>query len=129
MRYDLRRPCANCPFRSDIKPFLTPDRVLDLQAEIESAGKTFICHKTVDYDCVSDEGDYAGSGSDQHCAGALILLEKEFNGRSNGPGCMVNQMARLANRFGSFNPYELDIEAPVYESFEAMYDAHCKEEA
>jgi hypothetical protein len=124
MKFNLHRPCAKCPFRNDIPPYLTPDRVLELQAAIESAGKVFTCHQTLDPEQRDDEtGDYLGGQKDAHCAGALILLEKAFDSDSGGHGCRVNQMARIAVRLGVFDPSKLDLDAPVYGSFEEMYDA------
>lgn len=54
MRFDLTRPCGNCPFRSDEPFYLRPERV----REILGGGKgkawwpspSFVCHKTIDYD-------------------------------------------------------------------------------
>ena len=80
MKFDLIRPCDNCPFRSD-KPFpLAPGRV----REILGGGKgrkwwpatSFPCHKTVDYGR-SDAGRVGPNA--QQCAGVMIILLQHFH--------------------------------------------------
>lgn len=51
---------------------------------------------------------------EHHCAGFLILLEKE------GP----NQMMRIAGRLGIYDASILDIDSPVYESVSECVEAH-----
>lgn len=31
MKFDLKSPCSNCPFRRDINPYLNKARVRDLE--------------------------------------------------------------------------------------------------
>jgi len=123
MKYKLVRPCAHCPFREDIKPFLPVDRVEEILDGLVRGG-TFACHETT-----RDDEDDDGTGmrrvtkDPQHCAGALILLEREYDGASGGPGCAINQMARFAMRFGDFDPNRLATDVPVYDDFDAMLSA------
>lgn len=100
--YKLVRPCADCPFRTDRPFYLTPGRV----SEIERSTKVFpfSCHNTVDES--KDE-----THENSHCAGALILLEKI--GR---PSLVM----RLAESLGLYDPKALDMEAPVYSSWDEM---------
>ncbi len=119
MKYTLKRPCADCPFRADIQPFLHPGRVEEIQ-DVLAVGGTFACHKTVDYDKTDEDGEPLPGKGEHFCAGALILMEKEY--ADNG-GCAYNQQVRFAMRFGLFNPDTLDMTAPVFESFEAMLEA------
>lgn len=71
--FDLKRPCAQCPFRTDIKPYLRAARAQEIvDAMVEHDG-AFPCHKTIEH---NEEGEGVMSRSSQHCAGALILLEK-----------------------------------------------------
>lgn len=107
--FNMRTPCRHCPFRSDIRPFLTGERAEEIAEAIER-GLTFTCHKTVDY---SDEQPHETDAS-MHCAGALIIAEKE--------GCPP-QMARIAERLGMYDRTKLDMSAPVYESFSEWVDA------
>lgn len=122
MNYGLKKPCAKCPFRSDIRPFLTAERVEEIAYSLQ-AGAPFPCHATVDYSKVDEDGDheYAPTSREQFCAGALILMEKEFS--ENG-GCLRNQAVRWETRLGGdFNPDNLDLTAPVFDSFDEMIEA------
>ncbi len=111
MKYDRTSPCDNCPFRSD-KPFeLRPGRVREIQRSLVRG--EFPCHKTTVLD---DEGsDLRETDRSQHCAGALILLEKT-NSQS--------QMMRICERIGLYKPDKLDMKAPVYHNFNQM-EAGC----
>jgi len=119
MKFDLVRPCAQCPFRRDVAPFLTVGRVVELEDALVRQQQTFACHKTVDYDNESDEHDEDGepidfSDDEQHCAGAMILLEKLDK---------PNQMMRIAERIGRYDREKLDMNAPVYSTFTEMKNA------
>lgn len=43
----LRKPCGNCPFRTDVTPFIKADRVGEILHPHNTSG--FVCHNTVDY--------------------------------------------------------------------------------
>jgi hypothetical protein len=73
MNFDLRAPCANCPFRTDITFYLDTARVVDICDAITRKQHTFSCHKTTKHD---DEGCSITHKGEQHCAGALVMLEK-----------------------------------------------------
>jgi hypothetical protein len=104
--YRLTSPCAHCPFRSDIPPFLTRERVREIEHALERS--EFPCHETTEHD---DDGEYMSTREEAHCAGALILKEKL--GESS-------QMMRIAERLGMYDPRKLKMDAPVYESFDEM---------
>lgn len=121
MKFELPRPCANCPFRSD-KPFhLHPQRA----HEIMSGDHTFACHKTVDYDAISSTDDDDGeskyvhrrSDNEQHCAGLLILREKMSR---------PTQMMRIAERLGFYDPTKLDMNSPVFENIDEAMSSFTK---
>jgi len=113
MKYDLRKPCPHCPFRNDIKPYLTPERVEEIQDGLYRG--TFACHDTtVCSDNGDDDGEMVETKDSQHCAGALILKEKL--GESS-------QMMRIAERLGLYDHRKLDMTSPVYDCFEDMIDA------
>jgi hypothetical protein len=112
--YRLTSPCPMCPFRSDIPPYLNRGRVREIQQSLYDGGQ-FPCHLTTDWGDDDDaEHDYIPTGHEVHCAGALIVLEKE--GRPN-------QMMRIAERIGLYDARKLRMDAPVYASFRAMIDA------
>jgi len=100
MKYDLKQPCANCPFRTDIPPFLTPGRAKDILDTLTRQQGTFTCHKTA-------HSLVGKGGQEQHCAGAMILLEKI--GRPN-------QMMRIAERLRMYDHRQLNMDAPVFDS-------------
>lgn len=116
MRFDLTRPCGNCPFRSD-KPFhMEPWRVREILGGGEDRewwpSPSFPCHKTIIYG--EDEDDNGNSKTvvpptAQQCAGVMAILHRE-----NRP----NDAMQLAERFGLWKPERLDPKAPFYKSTE-----------
>lgn len=110
--YAMTSPCDNCPFRSDVKPYIRAARVVEIRQSLERS--EFPCHKTVEYD---GDGESLRSRDEIHCAGALILLEREGQ---------PSQMMRISERLGMYDRSKLNMDAPVYESFEAMVKAHRK---
>jgi len=111
--FGILSPCSNCPFRADIRPYLRKERVREIERSLVRA--SFFCHKTTKHDDVDDEsGEYHARGGEAHCAGALILMEKE--GRSS-------QMMRIAERLGLYDHTKLDMKAPVFDTFDAMVKA------
>lgn len=113
MRFDLVRPCAECPFRNDRPGYLRKSRAAGLYRAIAVDDQTFTCHKTLDYDKCDDDGNPGrrDDKDDQHCAGALIMLEK-IRATSG------NQMLRIAQGLGIYDPAGLDLTAPVCSSRE-----------
>lgn len=102
--YRMTRPCADCPFRKD-RPFpLGPGRVREIQKATHLY--PFSCHKTVDYD-----RDKPKQYEHAHCAGALILREKL------GRPSLVMRMAQYV---GIYDPTKLELDAPVYDSWDEM---------
>ncbi len=118
MKLDLKKPCSNCPFRTDIKQYLYVERREEL-ASVLSSGGAFSCHKT---NSVDEEGGTIETAESQHCAGALIVLENERE-KPDDAGCLRNNLARVSARFGFFNPNDLDTDAPVFKSFDDWVDA------
>ena len=120
MHYNLKKPCANCPFRSDRKSPLRAERRESI-ADYLRRGGNFACHKTIDYD---DEDAWdeepgwfmPGPGVEQ-CAGAMIVLEKEREEQGHA-GVMMQQMARIEARFGAFKPEQLDMSSPTFENLD-----------
>ncbi len=112
MKFDLVRPCAKCPFRRDIRPFLTPARARQIARDLLS-GKTFTCHETIDYDAAANDSKYLDP-NEQHCAGALIMLE-----RADRP----NQMMRWMERINCYDLTKLDLKSPVFPNFKSFVEA------
>jgi len=108
--YGLVRPCKLCPFRSDIDPYLNRARVREIVESLRS-GAIFPCHETTEFD---DDGEPIRNDGEIHCAGALIVMEREEE---------PNQMMRIAERLGSYDRSKLVMDAPVFDSFEEMIEA------
>lgn len=105
---DMRGPCNNCPFRNDIRPYVTLPRMLSIIDDIAVRGANFVCHKTtVDSERDDGECDRAITESSQHCGGAMVFLEKISR---------PNQMMRMAMRLGILDPEEIKKDSPVFAS-------------
>lgn len=109
MNYTMTAPCPKCPFRTDIRPYLTKARAKDL-----TSGGDFQCHQTVDYSDSDDGEGKTDTPNAQHCAGLLILLE-----HANRP----HQMMRIAERIGMYDRRRLQMDAPVFRSARAFIAA------
>lgn len=110
MKFDLKKPCRDCPFRSDIAGYLTKARVHEIIESISRGQKTFSCHKTND----TSGSETVETRNSQHCAGAMIFLEK------NGA---PNQMMRIAERLGMYDHTKLHMDAPVFDNASDMIAA------
>lgn len=111
MEYNLTEPCRDCPFRNDRGHafFMNRDRAEDIVEGILT-GPGFPCHKTATWD---DEGEQVLRKHSQHCAGALIMCENEGT---------ASQMMRIAERIGVYDHQKLNMDAPVYGSFDEFFD-------
>lgn len=113
MKYDLTKPCKDCPFRTDcLKGWLGEDRAAEIAESITDLQQSFPCHKTTTAD---NEGERVRTDAEQHCAGALILLEKIER---------PNQMMRICERIGMYDRTKLDMTAPVFDDADAFVEHH-----
>lgn len=78
----IKKPCAHCPFRIDVKPFLHPERAEELAYAAQNPYSTFTCHKTLEYDEEEDD-NFTGEES-KVCAGFLTLQHFELGETSYG---------------------------------------------
>lgn len=99
MKFDLKTPCKDCPFikGSSTNTTLAEGRLESIVADIR-VGMSFTCHKTLELP----------STKQQHCAGALVFLEKEEN---------PNQMMRIAERIGFYDHKKLNMDADIVDEF------------
>lgn len=120
MSMDLVRPCAHCPFRNDIPPYLTHARVREIEESLDQGW--FPCHETLDYDQVDPDSQYEEgfdatqlfTSKTEHCAGAMILLVKMER---------FSNLMRVFERLGFFEPSKLDMKSPVFDSFDQMAES------
>ena len=92
MKFDMRKPCNECPFicGSSTNRTLREGRLEEIVDGLRSDA-TFTCHKSLSLP----------SSEQQHCAGALIFSEREGN---------VGQMVRFAERLGLYDQTKLDMD-------------------
>lgn len=107
MKFDLKTPCSECPFRRDcLTGWLGLERASDI-AQTLDGGNRFSCHKT---------GRNEKRDGEQHCAGALIVLKNSQGGFSGS--------ISVAAALRIFNYRALDLEAPVFGSLDDFIDHH-----
>lgn len=96
---NMKKPCKDCPFLkgSSTNRTLHPHRIAGIIEDIRN-DKSFTCHKTLPY-----YGEKSAK-KEEHCAGALIMLEKEDN---------PNQIMRIAERVGMYDRTKLDMDADI----------------
>lgn len=102
MNYDMTRPCNDCPFRKEGGIPLTKGRIREIGGMmLSSQGGTFSCHKTVEYrEGDDDQNEHFPRSGEQHCAGALLFMER------HNPG--GTQMARIMERLRAYDRRKLD---------------------
>lgn len=96
MKFNLKKPCAECPFHLDNAKSYGPKRL----AQFAETG-CFPCHKTA----TLRRGSYHATVKSSVCAGMLIYNEK----RGLDPVGM-----QLAERLLNWKRDELDLSAPVF---------------
>ena len=70
----VKKPCNKCPFRTDVKPFLHPDRAYEIAISAYSPYDDFHCHKTIEHD---ENGDGYSTDKSKLCAGWLTMKAGE----------------------------------------------------
>ena len=116
MNFNLTQPCDQCPFRTDITFYLRAKRVDEILEGLFDQDRTFACHKTVEH---GEDGEAVQNSKQEHCAGALILMERESS---------PNQLMRIAERVGHYDHRKLNMDAPVFEDRWAMEDHYQKQD-
>lgn len=111
MRFDLKKPCSNCPFRIRGGIRLRPDRAEEIAyAAIANPGGTFPCHKTT----IMVDDDLEEGPDTQYCAGALIFAHKLDS---------LNQMMRVAERLNLWDGRTMQDQDAVFDSLDEMFEA------
>lgn len=124
MKFTLTKPCKGCPFRKDCPPrWLTKERAEELVSQVILGDISFSCHKTVNYEKWSEAEEQSGEpleyspdGSEQFCAGALIMEKKCNQGG--------NLIVRLARIFFGFKYENLKDENLVFDTTEEFINHH-----
>jgi hypothetical protein len=116
VKYDLTKPCRDCPFLDEKLGmfFSSGDRAQDIADAVRIG--TFPCHKTAVWDEDSDgESVQVIRPATQACAGALIALEH---------GDEPNQMMRIAERLGFYDPSKLEMDSPSCSDLDEWVNWH-----
>ena len=80
----MKKPCKNCPYRMDVKPYLTPVRGEELADIACNPYNTFFCHTSTE----SIENEYTGESDriavekTKVCAG-FLSLQAHINGTTD----------------------------------------------
>jgi len=69
--YYCKKPCKNCPFRNDVKPYLTNEFAEELAYSTQNPYNSFSCHKTTEYD--EDTEDMEVTKYSKECAGFITM--------------------------------------------------------
>jgi len=75
MKFSVKKPCAQCPFRKDVQPFLR--RASTIAQEMRDDTRWFACHQTTG----QMHGKRVKPAEQSHCAGLMGVLWNE--GRPN----------------------------------------------
>lgn len=75
--YFMSKPCEHCPYRQDVKPYLHPERGIELAYHAQNPYNSFPCHKTTVEDEDSEDGEMMCTQNSKECAGFLTLQINE----------------------------------------------------
>jgi len=109
MKFDIKRPCATCPFRTDVAPFL--HRGPQLAEQLGDDHFWFACH----YSTGMIHGKRVKKAEQSQCAGSTMVLWREAR---------PNIAMRIALIAGMITPAQLEAEAPVFNSLEEFAAHH-----
>lgn len=119
MKFDLKKPCKNCPFRSDASAIRFSG--LERAEEIEESAyrNGFPCHLSAVDTSEEDEenGGYVFGENTQHCAGYIIMQINESLG-SPWPG--INNDEALYERLAE----QMDFTSPVFNNSDEFFEAN-----
>lgn len=117
MRYDLKTPCKNCPFRTDKTAIRFSCRERAEEIENQAYRNGFPCHLSAELDEEDEDGGFEAVENSQHCVGYIIMALKD--GYDTGwPG--IDNDDDLAEKLAQ----KVDFTAPVFENTEAFLKAN-----
>jgi hypothetical protein len=121
MRFDLKKPCLNCPFRADETRIRFADRERAEDIEEQAYRRGFPCHKTATIDDDDEDGGYefSSNGKSQHCIGAIMMWISEGTDSTPGTNNDDDLFSRISER--------VDWNVPVFQNTEDFFDANTKD--
>ena len=120
MRFDLKKPCKNCPFRTDKTAIRFSGRERAEEIEESAYRNGFPCHLSAIDTSEEDEerGGYTFGEDTQHCAGYIIMRLNE--GDTEWPG--IDNDEELGERLAM----QMNFKSPVFQSTEDFLDENSK---
>lgn len=112
MNMDLTTPCDSCPFRTDKECHLAPARAEQIANTLKEGGSVPCWETIADYD---DQGIPVYDDNEQHCAGALLTMEKSYAKKT--------LLMRWMKKIGRYDPEKLDKSVPVFTSVYMFVEA------
>lgn len=106
-------PCANCPFRTDIAPFLSKWKAMEIVRGMRER-REFLCHKTLNY---RDGVRGKQTPNTRTCAGYAVICENE--------GLPTLKMM-IAAPMGLYDRARLNMDAPVHKTAAAFIAANAE---
>jgi hypothetical protein len=116
VKFDLKTPCKNCPFRTDATAIRFSCRERAEEIEESAYRHGFPCHLSAELNEDDENGGYEFGANTQHCAGALLMYLKGDD--QNIP------FERLSSRRQDEIAGRMDFDAPVFEGPDAFLDAY-----
>jgi hypothetical protein len=114
MKFNIKKPCDHCPFRTDRPGYLRKGRAQQIGIMLTHDDMSwFPCHETTG---VKDL-QRIEKGDQSHCAGAMIMLWRMR---------MPNVAMRLALAFGKISVQNLDCKVSVASSTDEFVGHHAK---
>lgn len=118
MRFDLKVPCKNCPFRTDSTRIRFADRERAEEISETAYRMGFPCHLSAvdtseDEDgCENEDGGYEFNpdGNTQHCAGALAMFISDGHDCTPGTGNDEELFDRLREQLVDAFPIAFETE-------------------
>lgn len=117
MEFDLKRPCKNCPFRTDETAIRFACRERAEEIEESAYRNGFPCHLSAHIDEDDDDAGYEFGEGTQHCAGALLMYLRGDDA-GNVPFGWLTDRKQDAIRA------RMDFNAPVFDGPEAFLDSY-----
>ena len=75
----MKHPCEDCPFRRDVRTYLTVERAISLALATRHRDSKFYCHETVDYSVSLRSKKHLANA--RICRGFAILRAQESGNR------------------------------------------------
>ncbi len=121
MKFDLKTPCKNCPFRTDATAIRFTCRERAEEIEESAYRNGFPCHLSADLNEDDEDGGFEFGENTQHCAGAMIMYLSGGFGNVPYEWLSERQQERIHER--------LDFNAPVFGGPDAFLDFYGNVEA